>query len=136
MRRCAALRLLDRAMEANDKFKRNRNSHFQSNPHFQPPRWIQPSLTVGATSPGFAGVLRFALNTECPLGDAGVLRASAQQPEHVPSRVWEAAYSAMFPPRRYPQSELRQHFLSAFKASPQQERLLNTSLFWTGPAVG
>jgi putative transposase len=53
-----------------------------------------------------------------------------------PNRAWEAAYSEMFPPRRYSQSELRQHFLSAFQASPQQGRLRYNSLFWTGPAVG
>jgi putative transposase len=52
-----------------------------------------------------------------------------------PRLAWEAAYSAMFAPRRYSPSELRQHFLSAFKASPQQGRLRYMSLFWTGPAV-
>jgi putative transposase len=41
----------------------------------------------------------------------------------------------MFPPRRYSPSELRLHFLSAFKASPQQGRLRYNSLFWTGPGV-
>jgi putative transposase len=52
-----------------------------------------------------------------------------------PRLAWEAAYSAMFAPRRYSPSELRQHFLSAFTASPQQGRLRYNSLFWTGPAV-
>jgi putative transposase len=52
-----------------------------------------------------------------------------------PRLAWEAAYSAMFPPRRYSPSVLRQHFLSAFQASPQQGRLRYNSLFWTGPAV-
>lgn len=52
-----------------------------------------------------------------------------------PKRAWEAAYSAMFPPRRYSPSELRQYFLSAFEASPQQGRLRYNSLFWTGPSV-
>jgi putative transposase len=52
-----------------------------------------------------------------------------------PREAWKAAYSAMFPPRRFSPSELRQHFLSAFEASPQQGRLRYNSLFWTGPAV-
>ncbi|WP_095192527.1 DDE-type integrase/transposase/recombinase [Pseudomonas sp. Irchel 3A7] len=52
-----------------------------------------------------------------------------------PRLAWEAAYSTMLPPRRYSPSELRQHFLSAFEASPQQGRLRYKSLFWTGPAV-
>jgi putative transposase len=52
-----------------------------------------------------------------------------------PKRAWEAAYLAMFPPRRYSPSELRQYFLSAFEASPQQGRLRYNSLFWTGPSV-
>ncbi|PNB71394.1 transposase [Pseudomonas sp. GW456-E7] len=52
-----------------------------------------------------------------------------------PRLAWEAAYSALFPPRRYSPSELRQYFLSAFQASPQQGRLRFNSLFWTGPAV-
>ncbi|MNC17888.1 hypothetical protein D3C75_657800 [compost metagenome] len=52
-----------------------------------------------------------------------------------PRLAWKTAYSAMFPPRRYSPSELRQYFLSAFEASPQQGRLRYNSLFWTGPAV-
>ncbi|QJC80403.1 integrase catalytic domain-containing protein [Pseudomonas umsongensis] len=52
-----------------------------------------------------------------------------------PRLAWKAAYTAMFPPRRYSPSELRLHFLSAFKASPQQGRLRYNSLFWTGPGV-
>lgn len=52
-----------------------------------------------------------------------------------PRLAWKAAYTAMLPPRRYSPSELRLHFLSAFKASPQQGRLRYNSLFWTGPGV-
>lgn len=52
--------------------------------------------------------------------------------------LWLLLHAAawMFPPRRYSLSQLRQHFLSAFEASPQQGRLRYNSLFWTGPAVG
>lgn len=52
-----------------------------------------------------------------------------------PRLAWEAEYSTMFAPRRYSPSELRQYFLGAFTASPQQGRLRYRSLFWTGPAV-
>lgn len=52
-----------------------------------------------------------------------------------PRLAWEAGQQAMFPPKRHSTSELHQHFLRAFKASPQQGRLRHNSLFWTGPAV-
>ncbi len=52
-----------------------------------------------------------------------------------PRLAWESAQNTMFPAKRHSPSELHQHFLRAFKASPQQGRLRYDSLFWTGPAV-